>query len=126
MSPRKGPEQGTSWESELVKRIQARGLLADRLAEGGSADRGDVWALAPPDDDPYVALAWKRLTGDGQRRTPDGVRDVVVLDTDTFLDLLVVWMLLKGDVRGWVFECKATQALNPTRVLAKAKEKAKR
>lgn len=117
-------DQGTRWESELVNRIQKRGLLADRLAEGGSSDKGDVWAVAPPDQTGNkVVLAWKRLTGKGSRRTPDGVRDVVVLDTDTLLDLLVASVMVRGE-QSWVIECKATQTLNVTRTLGKAIRKA--
>lgn len=117
--------QGTACETELVNRLQKRGLLAARLAEGGSADQGDVWALAPPRPaGNRVALYWKRLVGEGARRRPDGMRDVVVLDTEDFLDLLVMWMIQKGDIDSWVFEVKATQALNVTRVLAKAIRKA--
>lgn len=33
---------GTATESFVVRRAQANGLVAERLAEGGSADRGDV------------------------------------------------------------------------------------
>lgn len=117
-------DQGTRWETELVNRIQTRGLLADRLAEGGNNDKGDVWAVAPPEPTGNkVAVAWKRLTGSGSRRTPDGVRDVVILDTDTFLDLLVASVMVRGE-QSWVIECKAVQALNPTRTLAKAQRKA--
>ena len=116
--------QGTAFETELVRRIQDRGLLADRLAEGGGNDKGDVWAVAPPGERNRVVLAWKRLTGKGSRRTPDGVRDVVVMETDLFLDMLVAWMMIKSDDESFVIECKATQTLNVTRTLAKAKEKA--
>ena len=115
----KSKAQGTAWEREFVNRLQDAGLMADRLPEGGSHDRGDVWIGAPPDSEslPMVVVAWKRLTGSRQHRTPDGERDVVILSTSDF-----IW-LLRGDI-DVVVECKATQTLNVTRTLAKAREKA--
>ena len=115
----KSKAQGTAWETEFVNRLQDAGLMADRLPEGGSHDRGDVWIGAPPDSENFsvVAVAWKRLAGKGSRRTPDGERDVIILSTADF-----IW-LLRSDV-DVVVECKATQTLNVTRTLAKAREKA--
>lgn len=117
--------QGTAWEREFVNRLQDAGLMADRLPEGGSHDRGDVWIGAPPDPagfiyPPMVVVAWKRLTGSRQHRSPDGERDVVILSTSDFIELLQ-WASGNVDV---VVECKATQTLNVTRTLAKAREKA--
>ena len=115
-------DQGTRWESELVRRAQDIGILAGRLAEGGITDQGDVWLLDTPDSElAKVAVAWKRLTGEGSRRTPDGERDVVILRTDDFLELL--WALDSAYPYCWVVEAKATQNLNVTRVLAKAWKK---
>ena len=120
----KPKNQGTSWESELVRRAQDRGLMADRLAEGGTNDPGDVWIV----DSPHTAftdiavVAWKRLTGDGSRRTPDGERDVIVIATDDFLYLLEALSHLETDF-GVVVECKARQNLNVTRTLANTRRK---
>lgn len=117
-------DQGTAWETELVRRAQNAGLLADRLPEAGGKDLGDVWLLDTPNTGKTrVALAWKRLTGDGQRRTPDGERDVIVIPTDHYLELLTYAPEYPYSV---VVECKATQALNVTRVLGKARRKGER
>lgn len=120
-------KQGTEWESELVRRAHDRGLMASRLAEGGSADDGDVWVINPPGDasNTRVALAWKRLTGSGGHRTPDGVRDGVFITTDDFLELVAL-ASIEDNGLGWVIECKATQNLNVTRVLDRARRKAMR
>lgn len=116
--------QGTAWETELVNRAQAYGILADRLAEGGSNDRGDVWLVNPPGEYPIVGVAWKRLTGDGTRRTPDGARDVVCVQTDVFLYLVRKAAEVDDDL-DVVLEAKARQNLNVTRELAKAYRKAR-
>ena len=110
--------QGTSWESEFVRRAQSAGLVAARHAEGGSSDVADVWVGSPtPEYGDITVLAWKRLVGEG-RRQPDGERDVIVLRTDDFLRIL-------SHVGSPVVhvECKATQALNVTRSLFKARGK---
>ena len=135
----KSKAQGTAWEREFVNRLQDAGLMADRLPEGGSHDRGDVWIGAPPDSKSFsvVAVAWKRLTGSRQHRSPDGERDVVILATDDFIRLLKANMgqivpihpedpLSLHQIKDLniVVECKATQTLNVTRTLAKAREKA--
>jgi len=113
-------DQGTAWETELVNRAQTAGLLADRLPEGGPNDRGDVWINHNTVTSSQMAVvAWKRLTGTGQRRTPDGARDVVVMTTDDFLALAANNL----DV-GFVVEAKARQTLNVTRELEKARRKA--
>lgn len=117
--------QGTAWESELVNRAQDRGLMADRLAEGGTNDPGDVWLVDSPHSAyPDIAVvAWKRLTGDGSsRRTPDGERDVIVIATDDFLYLLAALSHVKTTF-GIVVECKARQNLNVTRTLANTRRK---
>ena len=115
--------QGTQWESELVRRAQDAGLVAGRHAEGGSSDVADVWIGSPtPETGDITVLAWKRLTGEGTRRSPDGERDVVVMRTEDFLRLLDESLLTRRDVAVHV-ECKATQALNVTRVLYRARGK---
>ena len=117
--------QGTRWETELVRRAHDRGLMADRIAEGGLNDRGDVWLVNPPGDtsNTHVAVAWKRLTGSSAHRSPDGIRDGVFIPTDQFLELIVAHSYINSDI-GWIVECKATQTLNVTRTLAKAQRKA--
>jgi len=98
-------------------------LVAARHAEGGSSDVGDVWIGAPtPEAGDITVLAWKRLTGQGTRRTPDGERDVIVVQTDIFLRLLE-WATHAGFDAAIHIECKARQQLNVTRELARAREK---
>ena len=114
-------DQGTRWETAVVRKAQDLGLLADRLPEGGPHDAGDLWIGGPlVKGDPYPAipvLAWKRLTGDGQRRTPDGVAHVAVLDLDDFLELYAA--AVDGGLENpLVVEAKARQTLNVTRTLA--------
>jgi len=70
----KSKAQGTAWETELVNRFNSEELHAERIAEGGANDIGDI-----------------RL------------RDVI------------------GDE--WIIEAKATERLNVTRVLSKARAK---
>ena len=118
--------QGTEWETEFVNRAQERGLMAARIPEGGSRDLGDVWLNHPPHfrtAETLIAVAWKRLTGEGSRRTPDGERDVVILSTDDF-HRLVFNAGEAGWEPGWIIENKWQQTLNVTRALAKAREKA--
>ena len=119
-------DQGPAWETELVRRCHDAGLMAARLPEGGTLDKGDVWVGNPPHDSvwAYVGLAWKRLTGAGTRRTPDGVRDGVFITTDTFIDLAVKASVADPDI-GFILEAKACQTLNVTRALHKAMLKAR-
>ena len=121
--------QGTRWETEFVSRARAHGIPSSRISEGGSRDRGDVWVGNPWEkaEHTVVALAWKRLVGDrSSRRSPDGVRDVVVVDTDTFLELAAAWLAEDPSARGVTIECKAAQQINVTRTLGKAIRKASR
>ncbi len=123
----KPQDQGQRWRRELVERARARGLVAGYLAEEGIYDPNDAWIGAVPEKnmsaDDRVILAWKRLTGDGSRRTPDGERDVVVLSTADFLDL-VYWSTSREQLDvGWVVECKARENVNVTRILGKARKK---
>ena len=114
--------QGTAFESALVKAAQAYGLDAARLPEGGAKDRGDVTIGSPyPNSslDDIVAVAWKRLVkGNGQRRTPDGEPVIVAINLPDFLSLI------EAAGADCIVECKATERLNITRTLAKARRKA--
>ena len=56
-NPRK--QEGTWWESEIVRLAQARGYKAWRLAEGGTNDPGDV-AVETPGGDVYLVEAKNR------------------------------------------------------------------
>lgn len=109
-------QQGTSHESWIVKALQAIGLKARRLAEGGSADEGDVetfiggarWILEGKSRQALnvqatlgkarrkagglpVAVVWKRLVrvkGYSVRQPVEGERIVVVLGWDDFVGLV--------------------------------------
>jgi len=121
----KNKQQGTRFESALVKIAIAFGLDARRIAEGGINDRGDVeisgrYGGPLTDGAPIVALAWKRLVNKGGgKRTPDGEPVVVALTLHDFLTLLGL-----AEVSA-VVECKAAERLNVTRALHKAIVKTK-
>lgn len=118
--------QGTAWESEFVRRCKDAGLLADRMPEGGMNDAGDVWIGDTPKKatEDIAVVAWSRLVkGNGIRRVADGVRTVVIIDTDDFLRIAQV--VDKGEI-AFVVECKAREVLNVTRELDKAQEKLRR
>jgi len=112
--------RGTQWESWLVNRFKGIGLFSQRIAEGGSKDRGDLEvvldngmtfvveakamqtlnvtrvlnkARIKSGDGIMCVLAWKRLVKlkEGQqKRRPDGEPMVVVLGLDTFELLLTL------------------------------------
>ncbi len=111
----KSKAQGTAFETAIVKAAEAYGLAAGRLPEGGSKDLGDVFIKGNYSEDAIPALAWKRLVkkGGNQRRVPDGVPVVVCVGLPDFLSLLE---LAEASA---IVECKATERLNVTRVLAK-------
>ena len=115
----KSKAQGTAFETAIVRAAEAFGLVATRLPEGGSKDIGDVYIKGSYSEDRIVALAWKRLVNKGgARRRPDGEPVVVVVGLSDFLDLLQMAEYSA------IVECKATERLNVTRTLAKAKTKA--
>lgn len=115
----KSKQQGTAFESWMVKWLNAIDPMhfARRIAEGGSADEGDVtWEDYAGAEwigeckatqtlnvtrvlekarkkSPYsqrTVLFWKRLTRskDNKKRTPDGTPVVVVMGLDTFAELM--------------------------------------
>lgn len=104
---------GTRFETRIVHQAQDAGLIAERLAEGGVNDRGDIrihtnheWVLEAKDrmqlnvhqtldhaqtksGTTHTAVVWrkmKRVPG-SSRRVQDGPV-VVALTLDTFLQLL--------------------------------------
>ncbi len=113
----KAKAQGTRHESWLVSELNAIGISARRLAEGGSADEGDVeavingerWVLegkarqtlnvqktlgkarAKAGGDTPVAVVWKRLVkvaGYTNRQPVEGERTVVILSWEDFIKLV--------------------------------------
>lgn len=104
---------GTAWESTVVKQAQAAGLVAERLAEGGQYDRGDVrvftdheWIIEcrnrqqmsihealekalHKSGTPHTAVIWRRMKRkDGNtNRTQVGV-PIVAMTLETFFELL--------------------------------------
>ena len=113
----KPKQQGTAHESWTVKALAAIGIQARRIAEGGSADEGDVEAHLPDGrwvlenkatqtlnvqkilgkarrkagGQTPVAVVWKRLVpvpGMKNRQPVEGERIVVVLSWDDFIRLV--------------------------------------
>lgn len=112
----KAKQQGTAHESWIVNALAAVGIGSRRLAEGGSADEGDVeaqihgtrWVLEgkarqnlnvqktlskareKAGGDTPVAVVWKRLVkvaGYTNRQPVEGERVVVILSWDDFVSL---------------------------------------
>lgn len=113
----KQKQQGTTHESWIVKALQSIGLTARRLAEGGTADEGDVetfiigkrWVLegkarqnlniqqtlgkarTKAGGNTPVAVIWKRLVrvpGYKVRQPVEGERITVSLGWDDFVALV--------------------------------------
>lgn len=108
--------QGTTHESWIVKAFNAVGIDSRRIAEGGSADEGDVemyhngerWIIEAKARQTLniqqtlgkarkkagggrVAVVWKRLVkveGYTNRQPVEGERVVVILSWDDYLKLL--------------------------------------
>lgn len=122
----KAKAQGTRWETEIVKRAKAIGMYARRLPLQGVKGEPDVEVEAP---EGYMrtigVLFWKRLTPSkgGQRRSPDGAADVVVLTVDDFLWLYELATLSEAaQAPKLLVQAKATERLNVTRILGDLKE----
>ena len=106
---------GTAKETADVKAAQARGLMAERLAEGGAYDRGDIRILTDHEwigeckarsnlnlhqtlaraivksGTRHTFVSWKRLVRvDGSARRVAAGPDLVAMTYDTFLDLLLL------------------------------------
>lgn len=113
----KSKQQGTAWESWIVNEYNSKspGGWAERIAEGGEHDRGDIRIVTELDEEWIIeakaterlnvtrvlnkarkksrilntVLIWKRLVKNGtQRRGADGEKVVVVMDLDTFWRLI--------------------------------------
>ena len=110
--------QGTAFETWLVEDLKERGWSANRIAEGGIFDIGDVeardWAgwnwifeakarerlniprevakaKAKVGTAATSVLVWKRLAkrkSENGPRQPDGARVIVAMDWDTFTSIL--------------------------------------
>lgn len=66
-------QDGTEWETALVRQAEACGYTAWRLAEGGSNDPGDL-VIRTPDGDHYIVEA--------KRRAALNAHDALVKATD--------------------------------------------
>lgn len=122
----KSKAQGTRWETKIVKAAKAQGLDASRLPLQGQKNEPDV-EIAPNHgwSETFVALFWKRLTPSkgGQRRSPDGVGEVVVMEMDQFLHLYELATMNEAtDTPRLLVQAKAKQTCNVTRELAGLKE----
>lgn len=106
--------QGTAWETELVSTSSLHG---ERLPKRGVKGEPDLWLGTHPStaDRMIPVVAWKRLVPvkGKQRRTPDGVRDVIVMSKADF-DYLTTRV---GGGVAWMVQAKWTERLNVTRVL---------
>lgn len=104
---------GTAMETRIVRAAQDAGLVAERIAEGGANDLGDVriyaeaeWVIEAKDrmqlnihqtleralaksQTPHTAVVWRRMVrkAGNTNRTQDGPV-VVAMTLDTFLELL--------------------------------------
>lgn len=104
---------GTAHETRIVRAAQDAGLVAERIAEGGAADRGDVriltdheWVIEAKDRQNLnihqalakaaqkaqtgrVAVVWRRMVRrpGNTNRTQDGPI-VVALTLEAYLELL--------------------------------------
>lgn len=112
--------QGTQWESELRDAARTLHLPADRYPKRGQKGEPDVYIGYPGADNVVPIVSWKRLTKStpsAKKRTPDGVRDVVVMRTEDFLMLANrIWMDPRPNIKFEV-QSKWTQNLNVTRTL---------
>ena len=108
--------QGTQWETEIVNTSVLHG---DRLTKRSVDGEPDLWLNRHPLGAEWIipAVYWKRLTPKAgkQKRTPDGVRDVVVLlrkDFETLVDAAS-----HATVPAVVVQAKWRERLNVTRTL---------
>ena len=113
---------GTTFETWVVNQAQNHGLVAERLAEGGSYDRGDIRILTDREwvgecknraalnihkelEDAtlkagtnHTFVVWKRLVRkDGRVNRVSAGPPVVVLSVGTFLELLQLDTKGKGN-----------------------------
>ncbi len=112
-------DQGTRFESQLVRLATDYGLEAERLAEGGQNDLGDLriegWIIEAKhranlnihdalrkalkkSGNRRTVVAWKRLVrrGGNTRRAPAGEPVIVAMALGTFLDLLAAQNAQRG------------------------------
>lgn len=120
----KPKNQGTALETAIVKAARRAGFPSTRMPLQGIKGEPDVEiGTYSPYEAPVPVVWWKRLVkGEGKRRVPDGVKEVVVIEADDFLRLLEEgghWC--EGDCgfspRRILVQAKATERLNVTRVL---------
>ena len=112
----KPKNQGTAWETAIVKRAKALGMDANRLPLRGQRGEPDLEIISGDwlTGRTIPAVIWKRLVkGKGKKRVPDGEKEVVVLSLDDFLSILQGYDLAPRVL----VQAKATERLNVTRVL---------
>lgn len=79
-------DAGTKQETRVVRRAQETGLIAERLAEGGSADRGDIRILT---DTEWVGEVKDRMALNVPRTLEKAITKSGTADT------FVVWRKMK-------------------------------
>ena len=115
--------QGTNFETKTVNLLKANGFKANRIAEGGINDEGDIECFTTNDriileakhranlnvhqtlhkakgkTDEHVILAWKKTKrkNNSKVRVADGERVVYIIDEEFMLKLLKNY---KGDLYG--------------------------
>lgn len=122
--------QGTAWETAIVRRAKALDFHAARLPLRGQRGEPDLEIGSPsPHEKDIPAVAWKRLVKakGKKKRVPDGEGEVVVLSLDDFLALLVEGRHhCEGDCgyvpRRIMVQAKATERLNVTRTLGELRD----
>lgn len=124
--PRRPKDQGTAFETWLVRQARALGSVeADRLPLRGTHGEPDLH-VTPAGKRDYTdaipVVAWKRLvkaTGK-KKRVPDGEPIVVVLGWENFLALYELALTSDADLPPRLMvQAKATERLNVTRELGK-------
>lgn len=118
--PNKPKQQGTTWETAIVRRFKADNIHAARLPLRGQRGEPDLEVGVPSWDQPLPVVMWKRLVKarGSKKRVPDGEKEVVVLGLDDFVHLYAIATHDTDlDPPRLLVQAKATERLNVTRVL---------
>lgn len=116
----KPKNQGTAWETAIVRRARQKGLNSNRLPLQGVGGEPDLEIGYPTVAGDIPAVVWKRLVKakGKKKRVPDGAPEVVVLSLDDFLHIYeLADTSHDAPVPRILVQAKATERLNVTRVL---------
>ena len=109
--------QSVREETRIVETARRAGFQAERLAEGGIYDPGDVRIGYGQTNHPVLFWAQFRKPGEGTKRI---VHRVVVLDEENYWGLLFA---AGTHHTTWWAEIKATERLNAPAILRKQRDK---